>query len=83
MGNIHFFEILDFFLGWAGYDVCGDDYATWLASQAAGTQPPEAAPSAPAVDPPPAPPPKPPKKPPRKSRPIPSKIDIGPLDAQP
>jgi len=30
MGNLHYFQILDFLLGWFGLDVAGDDYATRL-----------------------------------------------------
>ena len=33
MGNIHFLQILDFVVGWTGYDISGDDKATWLAKQ--------------------------------------------------
>ncbi len=33
MGNIHFYEILDWVLGWAGYDITKDDWATRIAAQ--------------------------------------------------
>ncbi|MFW6162727.1 MAG: hypothetical protein ACODAJ_08135, partial [Planctomycetota bacterium] len=38
MGNLHYLEILDFVLGLPGYDIAGDDKATWLAKQEAAQQ---------------------------------------------
>jgi len=44
MGNLHYLEILDFLLGWAGYDICRDDAATRAAEQEAAQGPPKAPP---------------------------------------
>jgi len=38
MGNLHYLEILDFVLGWPGWDISGDDKATWLAEQKAAEE---------------------------------------------
>ena len=38
MGNVHYLEILDFVLGIPGWDIVGDDKATWLAKQEAAEQ---------------------------------------------
>ena len=61
MGNLHYVEMVDFLLGWAGWDITRDDRATFLAQQEAAQQelaalsaePP--APAAPAEPPAPAP----------------------------
>ncbi|MBL7223956.1 MAG: hypothetical protein ISS72_08885, partial [Candidatus Brocadiae bacterium] len=33
MGNLHYIEIVDFILGIPGWDIRGDDKATWLVKQ--------------------------------------------------
>jgi len=46
IGNIHFSEILDFIVGWAGFDLSKDDWATRIANrerapEGSDTAPPE------------------------------------------
>jgi hypothetical protein len=71
MGNLHYLEILDFVLGWPGWDICRDDKATWLAEQELAKR---------AVGPSLAQPPPRVQAGSRSSLP---KRDTGPLDAQP
>ena len=83
MGNIHFTEILDFIVGWAGYDLTSDDWATRIREEqkalngledgrpAEPKEPPKAPPEGPATKPPEEPPKKPPVEPPRKEAPKP------------
>ena len=52
MGNLHYFQILDFLLGWFTLDLAGDDYATRLARRAAELEEPKE-PAASAESPPP------------------------------
>jgi len=75
MGNIHFTEIFDFFIGWLTLDFSGDDWATSLADEqravkGKGSGKPEEPATGPAADPPKeppkAPPPEPAKEPPPK-----------------
>ncbi len=79
MGNIHFTEILDFFLGWFGFDTGNDDWATRLTEEEKALQAPPGEPSKdpekepskelskePPKEPPKAPPKKPPDEPPPK-----------------
>ena len=47
MGNLHYLEIVDFVLGIPGWDITGDDKATWLAQQRAAEQAVAALPDAP------------------------------------
>ncbi len=87
MGNIHFTEIFDFFIGWLTLDFSGDDWATSLADEQRAVKgkqngTPEEPPSEPAVEPakepPKAPPPKPAEEPPPskpKKEPPPRKRD--------
>lgn len=72
MGNIHYLEILDFFLGWFGWDISKDDWATRIAArekaalqpfEAPPEQPPDEAPKKPSEK---SPPEKRPKEPPKK-----------------
>ena len=53
MGNLHYLEIVDFVLGIPGWDISGDDQATWLAKQA--DEPTRAIVSLPASSPDPIP----------------------------
>ena len=59
-GNVHFYEMLDWLLGWFTYDISHDDLATYYAMRERAEK--ELAASQPA-DEPPAPPPQPPRKP--------------------
>ncbi|MFC1805835.1 hypothetical protein ACFL09_02515, partial [Planctomycetota bacterium] len=75
MGNLHYLEMLDFVLGLPGWDIAGDDKATWLAKQeaadtAVASLPATSAAPAPAV----------PEEWPREK---PSTVDVGRLDTRP
>lgn len=48
MGNLHYVEMVDFLLGWAGWDIARDDKATFLAEQEAAQQELAALPAEPA-----------------------------------
>ncbi|MBM4032807.1 MAG: hypothetical protein FJ291_13605 [Planctomycetes bacterium] len=73
MGNIHFTEIADFFLGWLGYDISKDDWATRIAEEKKATASGQPLPTQPSVEPAKKPPekpaPKPPSEPPPKQPP--------------
>ncbi len=69
MGNIHFTEILDFFLGWFTYDIGGDDWATRLAKEDKAALAPPEDPSKELSKDPPGDPPKEPQKDPPKAPP--------------
>ncbi len=75
MGNLHYVEILDWLLGWAGWDICGDDYATRLAQREAAAKPPPEDAAWPDEGPS--------QKPDRRSRKSDREADISPLDGQP
>ena len=55
MGNLHYLEILDFVAGLPGWDLAGDDKATWLAQQEASQQELASLPAEPAEAPLPPP----------------------------
>ena len=50
MGNIHFYEILDWFTSWAGYDISKDDSLTVYRLKQEGKLPPEDPPGQPEDD---------------------------------
>ena len=82
MGNVHFTEILDFFLGWVTFDISKDDWATRIADEERALnnqgkdktkepaeEPPEVTPEKPAKEPPP-------RKPEKESPPRHKKYDL-------
>jgi len=78
MGNIHFTEILDFVVGWAGFDLSKDDWLTRLVAEDraldAGAQDLSKEPGGePAKGADNAPPEEPAKKPPDEEKPPPPK----------
>ena len=75
MGNLHYVEILDFVAGLPGWDLSGDDKATWLAQQEVSQQELASLPAEP-----PAPAPSPPRP---KARRKPATLDAASLDWRP